>query len=81
MTIFTVRTFEGTHTELGVGQGDHTIACRAYGNYQPPYEDCTCGADSWFVFDRQPNEAWYLHCGPYATRGEAEAWILGIREV
>lgn len=21
----------------------HTSACRAYGNYQPPYEDCTCG--------------------------------------
>lgn len=22
-------------------------ACAAYGNYQPPYEDCTCGADAW----------------------------------
>lgn len=21
----------------------HARTCRAYGNYQPPYEDCTCG--------------------------------------
>jgi len=22
----------------------HAITCRAYGNYQPPYADCSCGA-------------------------------------
>lgn len=24
----------------------HTLACPAYSNYQPPYEDCTCGAET-----------------------------------
>lgn len=23
----------------------HARTCPAYGNYQPPYEDCDCGAD------------------------------------
>lgn len=23
----------------------HVRTCPAYGNYQPPYEDCDCGAD------------------------------------
>lgn len=23
----------------------HILSCPAYSNYQPPYEDCTCGAD------------------------------------
>lgn len=23
----------------------HALTCPAYGNYQPPYEECTCGAD------------------------------------
>lgn len=26
-------------------QWKHTPTCPAYGNYQPPYEDCTCGAE------------------------------------
>lgn len=24
----------------------HTLTCPAYGNYQPPYETCDCGAES-----------------------------------
>lgn len=24
-----------------------STTCRAYGNYQPPYEECSCGADEW----------------------------------
>lgn len=23
----------------------HAMSCRAYGNYRPPYLDCTCGAE------------------------------------
>jgi hypothetical protein len=23
----------------------HDLGCPAYGNFQPPYEECTCGAD------------------------------------
>lgn len=23
----------------------HKTSCRAYSNYQPPYEECTCGAE------------------------------------
>lgn len=26
---------------------EHNTGCLAYSNYQPPYEDCTCGADEW----------------------------------
>lgn len=24
-------------------QGKHKRSCPAYGNYQPPYEECNCG--------------------------------------
>jgi hypothetical protein len=33
---------------------DHKRTCRAYGNYQPPYEDCTCGAEGAPVAPRTP---------------------------
>jgi hypothetical protein len=29
----------------------HTRSCPAYGNYQPPYEECDCGAEA---SDRKP---------------------------
>ena len=80
MTITTIRTFESTHTELGVWRQEHTTGCLVW--MLAGHGPCDCGAEAegWFVFDRHPGEPWHMHCGPYATREEAEGWIMAIRE-
>lgn len=36
---------------------------------------------SWFVFDRGDLDVdWSMHCGPYASAGDARQWIRDIVE-
>lgn len=35
----------------------HLVMCPAYGNYQPPYEECTCGAESTMSTPPEPRGA------------------------
>jgi len=41
----------------------HTTWCRAYSNWQPPYEDCTCGAEG-AVFE--PGD-WIMYRLPHSS--------------
>jgi hypothetical protein len=60
----------------------HTTACRAYSNYQPPYEDCTCGAEAAPVErpDAESVEDWIVRearaiSGPRTHLQDSEAVI------
>lgn len=46
-----------------MGEMKHTISCPAYSNYQPPYEDCTCGVEKMTNL-KDINFGINQYCGP-----------------
>lgn len=59
----------------------HAVTCRAYGNYQPPYQECTCGADEcldakdgkhrWVDSSRFPGAQTCIECGSRGAKAIA----------
>lgn len=57
----------------------HNRSCPAYGNYQPPYEECTCGAEGDPMTTPPPPQTELMRADVEAVREEykpGDYWML-----